>query len=197
MPSGDFERIDVEVNIHRDGHFILAPFRASLRGKAREVEIERPLYPLSFNHRHRSVLWRRQIEHRSKVETPDVEWARDEICRVVNDHHGEKIKNILESDVLRAAGALSRLGVQLGPYVGKSYDCDPSRFQFLNLLPYFCPVEVKKHSRNFAYQMLRYKPLPRAVVLCVDDNLVNSPDHIDVLELAELCKYLNELVGKS
>jgi hypothetical protein len=120
-----------------------------------------------------------------------VKWARDEIGRVVRDHHNSAVKNLLESDLLRAAGALSKLGVQLGPYVGKFYDCDPSRVQFLNLLPYECPVEVKKQSRDFRYQMLRYKPLPRAVVLCMDDNLVNPPDHIDVVELTELGHYLN------
>jgi hypothetical protein len=32
--------------------------------------------------------------------------------------------------------------------------------------------------------MARYKPLPRAVVLCLDHDLVNVPDHIDVVELS-------------
>lgn len=177
-------------------HFILTPLKARLRRKAREIEVERPLYPLSFNGRHRSNLWRQQIAKRLQTAPRDVAWAHGEIFRVVSDHTEGKIKNILESDVLRTAGALSLLGLQLGPYVGRFYDCDPSHFQFLNLLPYACPVEIKKHSRDFKYQMLRYKPLPRAVILCVDDNLVNRPSHIDVLELRELCRYLSETLGK-
>jgi hypothetical protein len=153
--------------------------------------LEKVTAPLTFTSRNPSILWRRQVEHCLRRDRDSVKWARDEIGRVVSDHHNPDVRNLLESDVLRAAGALSKLGMQLGPYVGKSYDCDPSRFQFQNLLPYECPVEIKKQSRDFRYQMLRYKPLPRAVVLCVDDNLLNPPDHIDVLELAELCRYLN------
>ncbi|MBM3860666.1 MAG: hypothetical protein FJ395_13585 [Verrucomicrobia bacterium] len=192
LPKGyDFEKIDVEVSLHRDGHFILAPTRAKLRSRTREIELEKTAAPLTFTSRNLSIFWRRQVEHCLRQDRDSVKWVRDEIYRVVSDHHNPDVKNLLESDVLRAAGALSKLGVQLGPYVGKSYDCDPSRFQFLKLLPYECPVEIKKQSRDFRYQMLRYKPLPRAVVLCVDDNLVNPPDHIDVLELAELCRYLN------
>jgi hypothetical protein len=192
LPQGyDFESIEVEVSLHRAGHFILAPTRAKLRGRRREIELEKALAPLTFTSRTPSNLWRRQVEYCLRRDRDSVKWARDEIGRVVNDHHNPDVKNLLESDVLRAAGALSKLGVRLGPYVGKFYDCDPSRFQFLNLLPYDCPVEIKKQSRDFRYQMLRYKPLPRAVVLCVDDNLVNPPDHIDVLELTELYRYLN------
>jgi hypothetical protein len=191
LPRGyDFGHIEVEVSLHREGHFILVPTRAKLRGKAREIELEKATAPLSLTKRNPSILWRRQIEHCLRTNRDAVKWARDEIGRVVNDHHKRNVSNLLESDLLRAAGALSMLGVKLGPYVGQSYDCDPSQFQFLNLPPYACPVEVKKQSRGFQYQMLRYKPLPRAVVLCMDDNLVNPPDHIDVLELAELERHL-------
>jgi hypothetical protein len=38
--------------------------------------------------------------------------------------------------------------------------------------------------------MTRYPELPRAVVLCVDHDLVNPPDHVDVVELAALAEYL-------
>ena len=192
LPEGyDFERIDVEASLHRDGHFILAPTRAKLRRRTREIELEKLAAPLTFTSRNPSILWRRQVDFCLRHNRDSVKWARDEICRVVVDHHNPDVKNLLESDVLRAAGALSKLGVKLGPYVGKFYDCDPTRFQFLHLLPYECPVEIKKQSRDFRYQMLRYKPLPRAVVLCMDDNLINPPEHIDVIELTELGRYLN------
>jgi hypothetical protein len=194
LPQGfDFERVDISVHIHNDGHFILAPTRAKLRGKKREIEIEKPDCPLSFNHRIKSTLWRRQIESRQKQQRDEFSWIASEMSRIVSDHLSGKIPNILESDLLRAGGALSRLGLKLGPYVGRSYDCDPSRFRFLNLLPYECPVEIKKRSRGFEYQMLRYKPLPRAVVICIKHDLVNVPDHIDIIELAELSNYLGLL----
>jgi hypothetical protein len=192
LPQGyDFGRIEIEVSLHRDGHFILTPTRAKLRGRPREIDLEKSTAPLTFTARNPSIFWRRQIEHCLRTDRDSIKWARDEIGRVVSDHHNRDVSNLLESDLLRTAGALSKRGVKLGPYVGKFYDCDPSRFQFLKLLPYECPVEVKKESRGFRYQMLRYKPLPRAVVLCMEDNLVNPPDHIDVVELAELGRYLN------
>ena len=192
LPKGqDFERIDVDVSIHRDGHFILTPLRVTLRGRRKEIALERPVLPLSFNRRHHSALWRDQIE--SLHHTDEISWIQQQIARVVDDHRNVEVQNVLEPDLLRAGGALSKLGMHLGPYLGKSYDCDPSCFQFLDYLPYKCPVEVKKNSRGFRYQMLRYKPLPRAVILCVDHNLIDVPDHVDVVELSELASYLTRV----
>jgi len=184
----DFERIDVDVSIHPDGHFILTPLRATLRGRKKVIEVESPVLPLSFNRRHQSALWRDQIE--SLRETGEMAWIHDQIARVVDDHREQNVRSILEPDVLRTSGALSKLGLRLGPYIGKWYDCDPSCFQFMCLPAYQCPVEIKKNSRGFKYQMLRYKPLPRAVVLCVEHDLVTVPEHVDVIELAELSNYL-------
>jgi hypothetical protein len=45
-------------------------------------------------------------------------------------------------------------------------------------------VEIKKRSHGFNYQIARYLPLPRAVVLCIEHDLTNVPNHIDVIELA-------------
>jgi len=56
----------------------------------------------------------------------------------------------------------------------KGYDC-ASRFEFRGLPPYECAVETKKDSRGFRYQMDRYKPLPRAVILCLKHDLINVP----------------------
>ena len=53
-----------------------------------------------------------------------------------------------------------------------------------------CPVEIKKRSRDFRYQMRKYDPLPRAVVLCMDHDILNPPAHIDFIELRELGKFL-------
>jgi hypothetical protein len=55
------------------------------------------------------------------------------------------------------------------------------------------PVEGKKRSHGFKYQMLRYAPLPRAVILCVEHDLANPPDHVDVVELAALADEMQEI----
>src|SRR5947208_7154346 len=62
-------------------------------------------------------------------------WSLDEICRIVKDHRpATKLAHIQETDILRASGPLRRLGVTLGGFVGKGYDCF-SRFEFLKLSP--------------------------------------------------------------
>ncbi len=188
----DFERIDVDVSTHKDGHFILTPLSAKLRTRKRSIELERPVLPLSFNNRHQSSLWHDQFRHLQKQQT-DFDWIRGQLRRVVDDHCKGAVAGIHESDLLRTAGALSRLGVHLGPYLVKSYDCDPSYFHFLDLPCYPCPVEVKKNSKGFKYQILKYKPLPRATVLCVKHDLIGVPEHIDVIELACMSDYLSQL----
>jgi hypothetical protein len=110
--------------------------------------------------------------------------------QLVKDHSEAAAKNIKEEDLLRAAGPLSLLGLDLSAYVGRGYDCPRSRFQFDALPPYPCPVEVKKRSADFIYQVTRYADLPRAVVLCMRHDYVNPPPDIDVLELATLSDHL-------
>ena len=82
------------------------------------------------------------------------------------------------------------LGLDLSLYLTRGYDCPVSKFSFGGLPSYTCPVEIKKRSSGFSYQITRYTKLPRAVVLCVNHDLINPPDHIDVLELSCLAKYL-------
>lgn len=89
------------------------------------------------------------------------------------------------------AGALSLFGLDLSPYLSKGYDCPKSQFQFDDLTPYVCPVEVKKRSADFSYQVTRYADLPRAVVLCMHHDYINPPEHVDVLELTAFAKYLS------
>jgi hypothetical protein len=58
LPYGDFERIDVEIQI-LDGKFYVAPIGYKHAGRARRREIERPEFPLSFNDRLQSQLWKK------------------------------------------------------------------------------------------------------------------------------------------
>lgn len=176
--------------IHSDGHFILVPTVARLRGSKREIVLEKVNAPLSFHHDYQSKLWKKQIETVRSQSSSDVTWAAEQIKRVVVEHRKEGARNILEADLLRTAGAFSRLGLDLSAYLGKGYDCVSSRVQFADLPIYSCPVEIKKHSRGFSYQIKRYTKLPRAIVLCMEHNKVNLPDHIDVIELSVLAEYL-------
>jgi len=186
----DFERIDVEAVIHPDGHFILVPISVLMRGSARPVKLEKVVSPLTFHRDYQSKLWKRQIAARRTQCAEHVSWAGAQMRRIVNEHGQANTPNIHEADLLRAAGALWVVGLDLGLYLTKGYDCPQSVFRFCGLPAYPCPVEVKKRSSRFDYQITQYTNLPRAVVLCMKHDLVNPPDHIDVLELSALAEYL-------
>lgn len=189
--TGDFETIDVDARIHPDGHFIVVPTAVLMRGARRKSVREKVAAPLSFHEDHQSKLWRQQIAKRRNESAAHITWAASQINHVVAGHRDSEAKHILESDLLRAAGALSLLGLDLGPYVGKGYDCLKSRFQFGQFPVYSCPVELKKRSRGFDYQVIRYTELPRAVVLCMTHDFVNPPEDIDFIELPTLGEYLS------
>ena len=186
----DFERIDVDVTIHPDGHFILAPLCVYMRGKPRGIPLERPYHPLSFTRDYQSLLWRQQIERSGERNEAELSWVSDQLRRVVADQKTTGSIAPKEEDLLRTSGALFKLGMRLSAYVGRGYDCPASSFEMLDYPSYSCPVEIKKHSRGFRYQMLRYLPLPRAVILCVHHDLMNPPDHVDVVELAALADHV-------
>lgn len=193
--EGDFETIRVEARIHSDPsakkeHFILTPTAVRMRNKAREKPIPRAIEPLSFHDDYQSKLWRNQIGLVRRHAPADVTWAASQISRVVAEHRKTGAKNILEADLLRTTGALSIFGLEISSYLGKGYDCAESKVQFGDLPMYECPVEIKKRSRGFTYQVTRYKELPRAMILCMDHDLSNPPDHIDVVALPVLAEYL-------
>ena len=199
LPSRiDFERIDVDVTIHRDGHFIMTPLCVFLRGKSRGIELERLHNPLSFHRKHQSAFWQSQIERVNNRNHADLQWVGEQLRHVLAGHNRNHTASIApkEEDLLRASGALFKLGMQLGAYVGKGYDCPQSRFEMLDYPAYVCPVEVKKSSTGFKYQLLKYFPLPRAVILCIRHDMVNLPEHVDVVELATLAKYVSSVVER-
>ncbi len=80
---------------------------------------------------------------------------------LAHDHSTKQKQGISEADILRAYGALDFLGMKLGPYLLEGYDCLNSHFQFRNLPIYTCPVEIKKRSKGFEYQIMEYADLPR------------------------------------
>ena len=188
----DFERVNVEVVIHPAGnHFILIPTAVLMRGGSRPKILEKVNSPLAFHRDYQSKFWRSQIAVRRRESPTEVSWAGRQIRRIVDEHAHVDAQNVHESDLLRAAGALSIMGLDLGLYLCRGYDCPASKFAFEGLPPYPCPVEIKKRSSSFSYQITRYTKLPRAVILCMKHDLLNPPDHIDVLELSTLADYLD------
>ena len=187
----DFARINLDAIIRRDGHFILIPTAVTMRGTKRAQILEKVNSPLSFHQDYQSKFWKKQIEACRNKSAADVSWAGSQIRRVVTEHKRVETRNVHEADLLRAAGALSLFGLDLSLYLTKGYDCPTSQFTFSGFPTYPCPVEIKKRSSRFDYQIMRYTKLPRAVVLCIKHDLVNPPEHVDILELLALADYLH------
>lgn len=193
LNDADFERIDIDVDGLQDGHFVIWPAKVTWRGKMRSQVLTRPsAHPLSFHNDDQSRLWREQISFSLNQSEEQARWIREQICRVVEDHRRVGEKNVHEFDVLRVTGALSKLGVNLGPLRVRGYDCSPSAFRFEGYENYPCPVELKKRSSGFNYQEARYLKLPRVVILCVEHDRANLPAYADAVDLSALCEYLSK-----
>lgn len=167
LPSGDFERVAVEMPII-DSKFYLTPIGYKYRSQSRTTTIQKPEFPLSFNHRLQSQLWRKQLERVGKANVDLWRWSLNEICRVSRAHLGKRLTSFVkEEDLLRASGPLNILGVEFGPLPGKGLDCQGT-FRFLDYEPYSVPIELKKLSSGFKYQQKKYSPeqLSRRHSLC-------------------------------
>ena len=84
--------------------------------------------------------------------------------------------------------------MSLGPYVGRGYDCI-SEIKFFDYPVYEVPIEIKRHSKKYIYQMKKYgkDELSRAIVLCAIHDLENTPKNIDIIELDFMCNYIGNL----
>ncbi len=187
LNTGNFERIDVDVQIVED-IFYVRPLRCKYASGPRTLQLPVIERPLTFTLDYQSPFWRNQIR---TVDRKLAAWSLDEICRIVKDHRPTtKLAHIQETDILRASGPLRHLGVMLGGFVGKGYDCF-GQFEFSNFPPYDVPVELKRDSTGFEYQQRKYGKveLSRAVVLCATHGHKQVPINIDIIELEALCQY--------
>lgn len=190
LPNGQFERIDLEIDVI-DDIFYITPTKYKYATAKKSKELQRIDKPLTFTHQYMSPFWKRQLAEAEVRHKGIVEWAIREICRIAADHRpGSKLAHIQEPDILRASGPLLHFGVKLGGYVGKGYDC-VTDFQFLEYPIYSVPVELKRNSNGFSYQQKKYgkDELSRAVVLCAIHNHKSVPKNIDIIELDAFCKY--------
>jgi len=191
IPSGDFERIDIEID-EIDNDFYLAPTSYKMVGGRKKHTILKVERPLTFTNEYISRFWRDQIANLKKNKMDILKWSCEEISRVITAHKPKaKLPHVQEADLLRSSGPLKHLGVALGAYVGKGYDC-LSDIRFMDYPQYTVPIEIKRFSKHFSYQLGKYgkTELSRAVILCAYHNLGNVPKNIDVLELDSFCNHL-------
>jgi len=192
LAKGDFERVDLEIDII-DDDFYITPVKCKLVKSKREITLKRIERPLTFTSDYVSRFWKKHLQYLINQNRELIEWSFKEICRVVSAHK-EKVPHIQEQDLLRASGPLKHLGVSLGPYVGRGYDC-LSDIKFLDYPVYKVPIEIKRHSKKYRYQMEKYgkEELSRAIILCAIHDLENTHKNVDVIELDFMCNYIGNL----
>jgi len=192
LAKSDFERIDVEIDVI-DDDFYLTPIKCKQVDLKREIVLKKVERPLTFTTDYVSKFWKEHIKYIVNNNKYIVEWSLKEICRVVSAHK-EKVPHIQEQDLLRVSGPLKHLGVTLGPYVGRGFDC-LSEVKFLDYPVYTVPFEIKRHSNKYKYQMKKYgkDELSRAIILCAIHDLENTPRNVDVIELDSMCSYIGNL----
>jgi hypothetical protein len=187
----DFERIEVDVSFDKQSRFILAPLEVKWRGTSRHQTLPSADSPLSFNSRHQSELLKSQIKFSRSTKPEALNWAALQFKNFARHYGSPRAKLASETDLLRLAGAFDHIGVRVGPYLLRGYDCPDSSFQLLNYPEYRCPIEIKKRSSGFSYQTKNYAHLPRVVILCLEHDTQHQHEHVDVLEVNALAKHLS------
>jgi hypothetical protein len=192
----DFESIEIEITFDKKSRFILVPtqvhWRKTTAWKKSFPEIlPSTQEPLSFHAHFHSELWKKQMEHARKANPAALAWAAAQFKQFVQGYSQPKVNLVSEVDLLRLAGAFDHLGLRLGPYLLRGYDCPASSFRFAGYPEYSCPVEIKKRASGFEYQKKNYPTLPRAVVLCLDHDIRHPHEHIDFVEVRSLARYLS------
>jgi len=186
----EFETIEIEITFDKKSRFILVPVEVQWRNRASREVLPPTKEPLSFNTQFQSELWKKQIERARKAIPDALAWSASQFKRFVQQYDKPGVKLASEADLLRLAGAFDHLGLQLGPYLLRGYDCPNSFFRFANYPEYACPVEIKKRSSGFKYQVKNYPTLPRAMVLCLDHDIQRLREHVDIVEVRSLAKHL-------
>jgi hypothetical protein len=189
-PELDLERIEIQIAFDRQSRFILIPTRVKWRNKAPLQSLPPLDSPLSFNPHHQSALWKKQISALRDTKPEVYRWVAGQFNDFVEQYNPTRLNLVSELDLLRLAGALDRLGLRLGPYLKRGYDCPTSFFIFSQYPEYRYPVEIKKRASGFGYQAKNYKTLPRAAVLCLDHDITHPQEHIDFVEVRSLAKHL-------
>jgi hypothetical protein len=187
----DFESIEIDITFDKKSRFILVPTEVHWRKKKTPKILPLTKEPLSFHGHFQSELWKKQIDQTRKANPDAFAWTVLQFKRFLQHYGQPKVSLISEADLLRLAGAFDHLGLCLGPYLLKGYDCPTSSFRFGGYPEYSCPVEIKKRASGFQYQIKNYASLPRAVVLCMDYDTKHPHEHVDFVEVRSLGRFLS------
>jgi hypothetical protein len=108
--------------------------------------------------------------------------------------HEQKSADVDERDLLRASGALSKIGIRLGMYRARGIDCPDATFELCGYPSYSCPVEIEERSSGFLAPHHSAHRSQRVILLCMfhDAEQIHRA-HTDVIELRALTKLIGSV----
>jgi len=191
LKSSDIERIEFQDSLDKEA-FVISPTQITFFKARRPQKIDKDSHPLTLTANHRSALLCEQIENGYDLCNTCQPWVSNQVATIVEQHKTAG-GNVDERDLLRASGALSRIGINLGLYRTHGIDCQNSFFEMCGYPAYSCPVEIEEKSSGFLATHHRVHRKQRLVVLCLKHDASEVlQDYVDVIELAELSKWLTQ-----
>jgi hypothetical protein len=188
LKSSEIESIEFIDSFDHDS-FLIRPTRVKyFRRKARLGLLHDPL-PLTFIEGHRSQLL---VRHIRKLDKSTRDCVLKQIAALVKEHETAG-GDLDERDLLRASGALDKMGIHLGMYRRIGIDCPDARFELLSFPSYPCAVEVEERSSGFLAAHHELHQSQRLVVLCMfHDAPQVHRGYVDIIEIRELCRFLKD-----
>jgi hypothetical protein len=117
----------------------------------------------------------------------------EELGELVEEHE-RQAPDVDERDLLRASGALGRIGIRLGMYRRAGIDCVDGVFKFDGYPDYPCPIEIEERSSGFLASHHEEHRSQRVVLLCMTHDAPHVlGGYVDILELRQLAKLLQEV----
>ncbi|MGH9202036.1 MAG: hypothetical protein ACRD2A_12475, partial [Vicinamibacterales bacterium] len=187
----NIERIEFDDSFDRDS-FVIRPSYVKFFGRRHKQTIYPDSLPLTLIPGHRSRALTAHIRG-SALSAQCRAWVERQIAQMVAEHQRAS-PAVDERDLLRASGALSKLGINLGMYRRSGIDCPDATFTLNRLPEYSCPVEVEERSSGLLAAHHAPHRRQRLVLLCMfHDAHEVLRGYVDVLELRELGRVLGEV----
>lgn len=185
----DIERIEFADSFDRDA-FVIRPSHCKFFGRRTKRVLYPDSHPLTVVAGHHAPLIVQQLRRGGGLDRRWRDWVRAQLREIVADHESAQ-PNVDERDILRAGGALERLGIRIGMYRSRGIDCPDARFELCGYPPYLCQVEIEERSSGFLAPQHSAHRRQRVAVLCMShDARQVMQGYVDVIELRELGKLL-------
>lgn len=190
LRKSDIETLEFDDSF-ADRAFVIRPSRVKFFSRKPIRTLFSPDHPLSVTPAAQSELFASHLRH--GVDRSERSWVRDQLKEIV-DEHDSSPPDLDERDLLRVSGALSKVGVRLGPYRSRGIDCPDARFELGGYPAYACPVEIEERSAGFLAPHHDRHRAQRVVVLCMyHDAPATLREHVDVIELRALARLLDNV----